>query len=110
MPVDHALAARIRTAMADAPLLVERKMFGGIGWMIGGHMAVGAHSDGRMMVRCSREDTPDLASQPGAMSMMRGGKPMSGWILVDNTTVQDDQALALWIARGRAHASSMPPK
>ena len=85
-------------------------MFGGIGWMVNGNMAAGAHSDGRLMIRCSREDWEGFVSQPGAGAMLRGGKGMVGWVLVDPDAILDDQALGMWVARGRAFAESLPPK
>ena len=110
MPYDNAMADRIRDLLADTPGLVEQKMFGGIGWTIGGHMAVGCHSDGKLMVRCSKDDFPAFMDADGADAMRRGGKPMSGWILVEPETVLSEDGMALWVGRGRDHATSMPPK
>ena len=56
MAFDPQLADRVRSLLADADALTEKRMFGGIGWMIGGNMAAGAHNDGRLMIRCSTED------------------------------------------------------
>ncbi|MCB9779201.1 MAG: TfoX/Sxy family protein [Alphaproteobacteria bacterium] len=110
MAYDEALAERVRDLLADAALLTEKKMFGGIGWMIGGHMACGVASSGGLIVRCSREDFDPLRSRPGADAMKRGDTPMTGWLIVDGDTVIDDAALAWWVGVGRAHASGMPPK
>ena len=110
MAYDEVLADQIRTALADTPGLTEKKMFGGIGWMVGGHMAAGAHSDGRLMIRCAKADFESLTSEPGASPMMRGGKPLSGWVLVDAEVLDHGDAFARWIERGRAYAQSMPPK
>jgi len=110
MPYDPGLAERIRSALEDVSGVTEKAMFGGIGWMIGGHLAAGAHSDGRLMIRCTREDHPSLMAEPGADAIRRGGKPMSGWLLIDGDAVSEDDDLARWIARGRAYAQSLPPK
>ncbi len=110
MAYDPALADRIRDLLADTPGLVEKKMFGGIGWTIGGHMACGAHNDGQLMIRCGPDDFQAFMEADGADAMRRGGKPMSGWILVQNQAVLDDSALSLWVGRGRDHASGLPPK
>lgn len=110
MPYDAALAERIRDALAGAPGLVEKKMFGGIGWTIGGHMAAGAHNDGRLMVRCSKDDFPAFTAEPGAQAMVQAGRTMTGWLLIDAGSVTDDAALARWVGRGRAYAASLPPK
>ncbi len=110
MPYDPQLADRARTLLEGAPGLVEKKMFGGIGWTLGGHMAAGAHSDGRLMVRCAREDFERLLAEPGAGAIQRGGKNLTGWLLIDASAVETDEALQLWVDRGRAYASSLPPK
>ena len=110
MPYDPVLAARIRERMADAPELTEKRMFGGIGWMIRGNMAVGASSKGAMIVRCAREDFAEWTSLPGASPMKRGAKPMTGWVFVDAEAVATDDALDAWVARGRSFAEALPPK
>ena len=110
MPYDTALADRIRDLLTDTPGLVEKKMFGGIGWTINGHMACGAHNDARLIIRCSKEAFPGLLEEPGAGGMMRGGKAMAGWNLVDNEAVIVDEALELWVGRGRDYAAGLPPK
>ncbi len=110
MPYDDALAERIRDLLAGTPGLVEKKMFGGIGWTIGGHMACGAHNDGQLMIRCAKEDMDALMAEPGCDAMRRGGKPMSGWLLVENATLADDTVLETWVGRGRDYAAGLPPK
>lgn len=110
MPYDTALAERIRDFLIDTPGLVEKKMFGGIGWTIYGHMATGCHNDGRLMIRCAKADFEQMLTEPGAQGLMRGGKPLTGWVLVDIDAVESDAALELWVGRGRDHAASMPPK
>lgn len=110
MPYDPQLAARIRALLADVPLLTEKKMFGGIGWMVGGHMATGAHMDGRLMIRCAKDDFVDYLSESGADGMKRGESYMSGWVLIDPEAVADDAGLERWVGRGRDYAASLPPK
>ncbi len=110
MPYDPSLAERIRARVAGTDGLVEKKMFGGIGWTVHGNMATGAHNDGNLMIRCSREDFEGLLSEDGALGLMRGGNAMTGWVLVEARAVADDAALDVWVERGLAHASSMPKK
>lgn len=110
MAYDPDLADRIRASIAGAPNLVEKKMFGGIGWTVGGHMAAGAHNDGSLMIRCSKEDFAAFIAEEGADGMQRGGKYMTGWVLVDADAVADDAELDRWVGRGRDYAASMPPK
>ena len=110
MPYDPKMAAQIRDLMAGTSGLVEQKMFGGIGWTVNGNMATGAHNDGQLMIRCAKEDFIDFLELPGANGMMRGGKAMTGWVLVEAATVADPSALAAWVDRGKTYAASLPPK
>ena len=110
MPYDEAMAERVRDLLDGTPGLVEKKMFGGIGWTVYGNMAVGAHSDGRLMVRCSRENFASYLAEPGVGGMIRNDKPMMGWLLVDAATVDSDAGLAHWVGRGKAFAQGLPPK
>ncbi len=110
MPYDPELADRIRERVDGTPGLVEKKMFGGIGWTIHGNMATGAHNDGKLMIRCSPEVFESYLAEEGAEGLMRGGKPMMGWVLVDPDAVADDADLDRWVERGIAHAAKMPVK
>lgn len=110
MAYDEVMAERIRSFLAGTDLLTEKKMFGGIGWMVGGHMAAGAHSDGKLMIRCAKDDFVDYISEPGAGGMKRGSTLMTGWVLVEADAVADDAGLELWVGRGRDYAASLPPK
>lgn len=105
MPYDAALAARLRALLEGEPGFSEKKMFGGVGFMLHGHMAAGVMADGRILIRCAPSDTPRFSAEPGCSAMERGGKPMAGWLLVD-----PDRDLSAWAARGVAYARSLPPK
>jgi len=110
MAYDESFALRVRALLADHPGFTEKKMFGGIGYMLGGNMAAGVHSDDRLMVRCAKEDHATFRAEPGCGAIERGGKDMAGWLLIDRDAVVDDAALAKWVARGRDYAGGLPPK
>ena len=110
MAIDPELADRVRALLADADGLAEKAMFGGIGWTIGGNMAAGAHNDGRLMIRCSKEDFDEFLAEPGAQGMKKGTSNLTGWVLIDSDAVQDEESLSRWVARGRAYAESLPTK
>ena len=110
MPYDPGLAERVRELLAGVSDVREMKMFGGIGWTVGGHMATGAHWDGGLVVRCARGDFEACLAEPGADGLKRGGRNLAGWIVVDGDAVADDEALARWVARGRTFAESLPKK
>jgi hypothetical protein len=110
MAYDEALADRIRELTAGVPV-VEQKMFGGLAFLLGGHMAVAASGQGGLLVRVDPAETEVLLAQPGTGPMEMGGRgPMAGWLRVDASAVAGDEALATWVQRGLDHAGSLPPK
>ena len=110
MAYDEELADRIRAEVEGEPNLSEQKMFGGLAFLVGGHMAVAASGQGGLMLRCDPDETETLLAEPGAQEFEMRGKAMRGWLRVDAAAVADDDALATWVARGTAYARSLPPK
>jgi TfoX/Sxy family transcriptional regulator of competence genes len=110
MAYDEDLADRIRAEVAGEKNLTEQKMFGGLAFLVGGHMAVAASGQGGLMLRCDPDQTDALLEEPGAEPMVMRGKEMSGWLRVEADAVEDDAALARWVARGTAFARGLPPK
>src|SRR3954447_12232620 len=100
MAYDEALAARIRQHTAGEPV-VEKKMFGGLAFLLGGHMAVAASGKGGLMVRVEPSETARLLAEPGAAPFEMGGRGgMNGWLRVSTEAVADDDALARWVEIG----------
>src|ERR1044072_8983540 len=100
MAYDEPLAARIRGLTAGEPV-VEKKMFGGLAFLLGGNMAVAASGQGGILVRVEPTQTDALLQEPGAAPMEMGGRGgMAGWIRVAPEAVADDDALAVWVQRG----------
>lgn len=90
-------------------------MFGGLAFLIGGHMAVSASGKGGLMVRVDPDDAPALIAQSHAEKshvepMVMGGREMLGWLRVDAESVQDDAELLTWVERGIAYAKALPAK
>jgi TfoX/Sxy family transcriptional regulator of competence genes len=111
MAYDEQLAGRVRELIEARPGVTERKMFGGLGWMIGGNMAVGVMSTDRLMVRIEPDEVPDAIREPHVHEFGReGAKPMKGFVVVDPEGIEDDAALERWVDVGAERASSMPPK
>ncbi len=110
MAYDEELAERIRAEVAGEQGVTEMKMFGGLAFLIGGHMAVAASGQGGLMLRCDPDATGTLLAEPGAHEFEMRGQPMRGWLRVDASVVDDDDALRAWVARGTAYARSLPPK
>ena len=110
MAVDDDLANRLRERLAGEDGLTEKRMFGGLAFMLAGNMAVGISSTGELLVRVGPDATDAALEDPHARLFDMGGRPMKGWILVAPAAVEDDRALAAWVQRGVAFARSLPPK
>jgi hypothetical protein len=105
---DEALADRVRAQLADEPGLTERKMFGGVAWMLEGNMAVGLMKDG-LLVRL-RDRAEAALQEPHTHEPMMGDRPMKGMVVVAPEGVETDEQLGAWVARGADVARSLPPK
>jgi TfoX/Sxy family transcriptional regulator of competence genes len=106
---DEELASRIRAALPVRDGWTERKMFGGIGFMLGGNMCVGVHRDS-LLVRLDAETAVAALDEPGAKVFDLTGRAMTGWLTVDPTGTRDDGSLQGWVDRAVAYVSTMPPK
>lgn len=109
MAYDERFADRIRSILADEPDLTERKMFGGLAFMIAGNMACGP-VEGILMVRVGPDAYEDALTEPGARPLEFTGRPMRGFVEIDIADLDDDERLAEWVTRGLDFARSLPPK
>ena len=109
MAYDEELAERIRGLLPDVPV-TEQKMFGGLAFLVGGHMAVAASGKGGLMLRCDPADTARLLAEVGASPFEMRGKEMDGWLRVTSDAVADDRDLQRWVAVGTSYAGSLPAK
>jgi hypothetical protein len=110
MAYDETLAARIRDIVGDlAPQATEKKMFGGLAFLVGGNMAVAASGQGGLMLRCAPDRTGELLADPAAEPMVMRGREMDGWLRVDDRAL-DEAALGRWVEVGVTYAASLPPK
>jgi TfoX/Sxy family transcriptional regulator of competence genes len=107
---DEALAERIRKLVADEPGLSEKKMFGGLSFLVGGNMAVAASGQGGLLVRADPERSDALLASTPATLMEMGGRSMTGWLRVAPEHVEEDDDLREWVERGMTYARSLPPK
>jgi TfoX/Sxy family transcriptional regulator of competence genes len=110
MAYDEALAERIRRRLAGEPGVVEKKMFGGLAFLIGGNMAVAASGQGGLLVRVDPAESDSLVAATAARPMEMRGREMAGWLRVDSDDVGSDDQLAEWVERGAAYARSLPAK
>jgi TfoX/Sxy family transcriptional regulator of competence genes len=110
MAYDEELAERVRALVADVPALEEKKMFGGLGFIVAGNMAVGASGQGGLLVRVDPAESDALVESTPAVPMEMRGRTMAGWLRVGSADVAADDELARWVERGVAYARSLPPK
>jgi len=109
MAYDEVLAGRIRAALSPRPGLVEKKMFGGIGFILRGNMACGVHRN-NLIVRVGPENYADALSRPHTRPFDLTGKPMSGWIVVEPQGFEMESDLKAWIEQGINFAAALPTK
>ena len=110
MAYDEELAERIRELLATDHDVVEKKMFGGLAFLIGGNMSVSASGQGGLLLRCDPEETERLVSQPHVGRFEMRGRAMDGWLRVDAEAVETREELEGWVAVGVDYARSLPPK
>ena len=109
MAYDENLAEHIRGQLDARDDVTEKKMFGGLAFLIGGNMAVAASGQGGLMVRCDPAATADHVVD-GAEPMIMRGKPMNGWLRVSDQSITDDAGLAHWVQVGTTAAAGLPAK
>ena len=109
MPYDEMLALRIRAAIGPLPHLEEKKMFGGVGFMLNGNMACGVHKND-LIVRVGPEKHAEALSRPHTRVFDMTGRPMAGWIMVEPEGCQTESDLKAWVEQGVAFANSLPGK
>lgn len=110
MAYDEDLANRIRELLATEPDVVEKRMFGGLAFLINGNMSVSASGRGGLMLRCDPAETEELRGRRHAAPMEMRGRIMDGWLQVDMEGLRTKRQLEQWVARGVAYARSLPAK
>lgn len=110
MPYDEALALRVRLTIKGKKGIVEKKMFGGVAFLLNGNMAVGVNKDD-LIVRVDTEDHDQLVSQKNVRTFdLAGGRPMKGWLLVAPAGIKTEKDLNRWVQLGLDYAGSLPKK
>lgn len=105
-----AMGARLRPLLDHLPGLVEKKMFGGLGFMLDGNMVVGSTSKGTLMVRVDPARMDAALARPGAFEMHMGGRAMKGFVGVGEEGTDDDETLSEWVDYALAYVRTLPAK
>jgi TfoX/Sxy family transcriptional regulator of competence genes len=109
MPYDPGLAERLEGVVAGRRGMVQKKMFGGIGWMLNGNMCVGVYKD-FLIIRIGEEMAAALSREPGVGPMDITGKPMKGWLMVGPDAYEDDTQLNHYANAAIAFVKTLPAK
>ncbi|HXW88691.1 MAG TPA: TfoX/Sxy family protein [Streptosporangiaceae bacterium] len=110
MAYDTELADRIRFLIGTGPDLTEKKMFGGLAFLVGGNMAISASGQGGALVRVDPTEASALIATANASQAVMGGRTMHGWLRVSAEHLDTDDQLTEWVNRAVACARSLPPK
>jgi TfoX/Sxy family transcriptional regulator of competence genes len=110
MAYDEELAERVRELVEAEPGLTEKKMFGGLAFLLHGNMSVAVSGQGGLLVRVDPAEGDTLIATTAAEPMEMQGRAMSGWLRVATDAVRTKKDLTSWVGRGTAYAKTLPPK
>jgi TfoX/Sxy family transcriptional regulator of competence genes len=110
MAYDTELADRIRFLIGTGPGVTEKKMFGGLAFLVGGNMAISASGQGGALVRVNPAETDALIATANATPAVMGSRTMPGWLRVSSQDLEADEQLTEWVNRAVGYARSLPPK
>ncbi|SCX40793.1 TfoX N-terminal domain-containing protein [Klenkia marina] len=104
MAYDEDLAGRVRESLGGVPDVTEKRMFGGLAFLVGGAMAVAVSGSGGLMVRCAPAVADQLVERDGVARMVMQGRELAGWVLVDPAVLHDEPGMDEYVAAGLAAA------
>jgi TfoX/Sxy family transcriptional regulator of competence genes len=110
MAYDEDLANRIRELLGAQRGVEEKRMFGGLAFLVNGNMSVAASGQGGLLVRVPPDETDELLRRPHVDPMVMAGREARGWLRVDADGVRTKRQLQGWVTRGTGYARSLPPK
>ena len=110
MPYDEDLAGRLRELLSGEAGITEKKMFGGLAFLLNGHMSVSASGRGGLLARIDPADTEAALERPHAARMEMGGRSMDGWITVAPKGLGTKRELAAWVKRSVSYVNTLPSK
>jgi hypothetical protein len=110
MAYDEGLADRLRELLARERGVSEKKMFGGLAFLVGGNMCVSASGQGGLLARIDPATTDAALARPHVSLMVMGGRSMDGWVRVAPEGVKTTRQLSAWVTRSLAFAKTLPPK
>ena len=106
---DH-LIDRIRLLLDGDPRIGEKRMFGGLSFLLNGHILIAARKDGSALLSVGKEHNDEALARPGTTQMVHSGRPMRGFVFVDPDAIEDEDDLNEWIGLASKWVAAMPPK
>ena len=110
MPYDESLVERLRDLLADESRVAEKRMFGGLAFLLHGNMSVSASRNGGLLARIDPADTDAALARPNVALMEMRGRPMHGWLMIAPEALKTKPQLAAWVKRSVAFVKTLPPK
>lgn len=110
MAYDPDTVDRLRERLSQRPDVREQRMFGSLGFLVGGHLTVAASGQGGLLVRTDPADADDLADESAVTAVVMRGRPMPGWLRVGADAIESEAELDRWVARALAFVATLPPK
>jgi TfoX N-terminal domain len=110
MPYDELLVERLRDLLADESRVGEKRMFGGLAFMVRGHLCVAASHTGGLLARVDPDDSDAYLAAPHVSLMEMRGRPMHGWLMIAPEALKTKPQLAAWVKRSVAFVKTLPPK
>jgi hypothetical protein len=110
MAYDEEFTARVRAVLTGEQGVTEKRMFGGLAFMVDGHLAVSASGRGGLLVRADPTQVESFLETPGVTRFRMRGRPMTGWLHVEPAAVEDDAALERWVGVGVGYARTLPER
>ena len=104
------LAERIRALVGHKPGITEKTMFGGLTFLLNGHILVGCKKDGNILLSVGKENNEAALARPGATAMVHNNRNMTGFVWVDGDAIEDDEDLADWVRFAEKAVAGKPPK
>jgi TfoX/Sxy family transcriptional regulator of competence genes len=104
------LAERIRMILDGDPRITEKTMFGGLCFLLNGHILVACSKDGRILLSVGKDNNEAALARSGATQMVQGGRTMRGFIWVDAEAIEEDDDLRDWVTTAERWVAAMPPK
>jgi TfoX/Sxy family transcriptional regulator of competence genes len=105
--MDH-LVDRVRMLVEGDPRISEKRMFGGLTFLLNGHILVGTKADGRILLSVGKAHNDEALARPGASQMMHRDKPMRGFVWVEPDAIEDDDDLREWVRTAERWVAQMP--